>query len=149
MPRSVTIRLGDTDVQLCQLRTREASAWRKSLEGPAREVVGQVSKLLNWSNVDLADSAALNDLAGAALPLLTDSLDTVRGLVASYAPELRETLDAAYDDEVVAAFLAVLRFAYPLAQLTEAVRGLTSLGSMTPPTGANSASASGVVGTTS
>ncbi len=149
MGRTITVTLGDQEVEIQQLRTRPASEWRKSLQGPARDVIAQVSKLLNWSSVDLSDAKALDDLASAAMPLLTDSLDTVRDLVASYAPVLKAQIEDAYDDEIVAAFIQVVRLAFPFAQMMGAVRSLTSVGSSTPPTTASSPSVSGGAGTTS
>ncbi len=149
MGRIITVKLGDQEVQIEQLRTRQASEWRKQLQGPAREVIGQVSKLLNWSSVDLSDAKALDDLASAAMPLLTDSLDTVRDLVAGYAPAVKAQLDDAYDDEIVSAFIAVVRLAFPFAEMMSAVRSMTSVGSSTQPTSQNSASVSGASGMTS
>jgi hypothetical protein len=148
MARSVTIKLGDEDAELRQRKTRESSAWRKSLEAPAREVIGRFTKLVDWQSVDFSDGEGVSALASAAIPLLTDSLDTIRELVTGYAPELKDRLDDAYDDEVIAAFVEVLRLAFPLAGLAGTVGLLRSPGSTTPATSASSPSVNGVSGTT-
>ena len=148
MARSTTIKLGDEDAELHQRRTRESSAWRKSLEAPARDVIGRFTKIIDWQSVDLANGEGVSALASAAIPLLTDSLDTIRELVAGYAPELTDRLDDAYDDEVIAAFVEVLRLAFPLTGLAGTVGLLRNPGSAMPATSPNSPSANGVSGTT-
>jgi hypothetical protein len=148
MARTVTIKLGDEDAELRQRKTRESSAWRKSLEAPAREIIGRFTRIIDWQSVDLADGDGVSALASAAIPLLTDSLDTIRELVAGYAPELKDRLDDAYDDEVVATFVEVLRLAFPLAGLAGTVGLLRSPGSTMPATPPSSPSANGVSGTT-
>jgi hypothetical protein len=148
MARVITVKLGDEEVQIEQLRTRATSEWRKQVAEPAEAVVLQVAKVIDWRSVDTDDLAALRDLIGAVRPLLFDFIDTVRGLVVAYAPSLRERIEDAYDDEVIAAFLAIVRVAFPLGEIQRAVSLITNLGSPTPPTTPSSPSANGAAETT-
>jgi hypothetical protein len=55
--------------------------------------------------------------------LLLTSIDTVKDLLASYAPSL--PLEDAYDSEIMDAFTEVLGLAYPFGSLLKKVRGLS------------------------
>jgi hypothetical protein len=55
--------------------------------------------------------------------LLLNSIDNVKVLLASYAPDL--PLDDAYDSEIMDAFGEVLTLAFPFGSLIKRVRGLS------------------------
>lgn len=147
MPRSVTVVLGEREHTIHQLRRRESSGWRKALQAPVEELLGPVMTVLNAPDVELSDAEGLRNLGRAVVPFLTESVDRCADMLVAYAPNLREAVDEAYDDEIIAAFVEVLKLAFPFGGL----RGMFSAGSgsATPRTSPSSASANGDAGTTS
>lgn len=117
---------------------RRARAWRQALKEPLNQVLGAVQAA---TTVQLETAADLSALAEQLLPILLDATDTLFELVLEYAPTLkaqREHLEThAIDEEVVDAFLAILKRAFPLARL------LDLLGQGIPATSTSSPAPSG------
>ncbi|MEI8164809.1 MAG: hypothetical protein WCG26_00460 [Chloroflexales bacterium] len=144
MPRTLTLTLAERDYAVPVAAIKQTRAWRAQLKAPLDDLLALVSTNLT------VELAALSDLIGLAdkfLPVLMDAPETLFNLLVAYAPLLeaeREFLEAnAYDDEVVTAFLAVLKVVFPLEVLTGLLgpaspatlkRLPTPLGDGTPPT---------------
>jgi hypothetical protein len=135
MPKTVTVTLGEQQHTIEQLRRRESSGWRKGLQGPIDELVGPIVTILEAPEVDLRDAAGLRAIGKAIVPLLTDSVDRCAEALVAYAPNLRDAVDQAYDEEIIAAFAEVLRLAFPFGALRTLFRPTT--GPATPPTSPN------------
>ncbi|NIS82591.1 MAG: hypothetical protein GTO14_20865, partial [Anaerolineales bacterium] len=121
MPKSVTVTLNETEYTITELRSRQNAEWRKKLEGPFSELV---SLLQDAPETELTDMQALANLVRSVSGLLLHSIDTVKALLAEYAPHL--PLDDAYDSEILDAFTEVLSLAYPFGRLIAKARQLGS-----------------------
>ena len=146
MPRTVEIRLGDKPYTVQQLRTRQASGWRKQVVEAFGEVVSPLLTVMDWKEVDLSDGQSVKALVDAIGPALLGAMDTVTDCLLAYAPELKGAIDEAYDDEIIDGFLGVLKLSVPFEAVS---RLLSGSGSKTTPTSPSSPSASGGDGTTS
>lgn len=135
MAREVIVRLGERDVTITQLRTRQNAEWRKKLEVPFQEVAKGLQTLTSSSDIDLSDGESLSNLVRSIAMPLIHSMDTCLSLVLDYAPNASEAVDEAYDDEVITALVEILKLAYPFGAILKLVQGLT--GSQTRQTSQN------------
>lgn len=136
--RSITIRLADRTYTIPQAPIGRAKEWRKKLKQPLNEILALVSGDLTAELTTMADLVALAD---KVIPVLMDAPETLLELLLGYAPALRGDRsyieENGFDEQVVDAFLAVLKVAFPLARLTEL------LGPMSPATSSSSPEPSG------
>jgi len=143
MSRTITLTLAERTYDVPMAPIRRARAWRTQLQAPLNEVLGLFSTNIS---VELNSVSDLLGLADKFIPVLMDAPETLFTLLLAYAPALeteREFLEEnAYDDELVTAFLAVLRAAFPLDRLT------SLLGPANPATLTSSPVPSGVLPTT-
>ena len=121
MPKSVTVTLDGETYTITELRSRANAEWRKKLEEPFSELV---DLLQNAPETELTDMQALANVVRSVSGLLLHSIDTVKALLAEYAPHL--PLDDAYDSEILDAFTEVLSLAYPFGELLTKVRQIGS-----------------------
>ena len=160
MAKQVSVRLGGREYTIKEKPMGTNGAWRKKLRATS---VMRVLESLDGFVVDLMDVFAsipeggkLSDIdVGKALGVarilptvvnsLAGSIDEVIDLLFEYEPKLksdRKWLEAnAYDEEVVTAFLEVLKLTFPIMALW----GLVS-GSRAQQTPTNSVSANGTSG---
>lgn len=143
MPQQITVKLGERQYTIDKLPIRQSKHWRQSLAEP----FGEISQTLESASIVEVDQ--LGDIAGLvrrASGVLLGSVDKMLDLLFAYSSALnadREYIEEnAYDDEALAAFVEVLKLAYPLEQLMYLIRGRTV--SKTSP---NSLSQSGGSGT--
>lgn len=138
MSRTITLTLAERTYDIPMAPIMHAKAWRAQLRGPLNELMALFSTNVSLELNNVADLLALAD---KFIPLLMDTPETLFTLLLAYAPALeteREFLEEnAYDDELVTAFLAVLRAAFPLDRLT------SLLGPASPTTLRNSPAPSG------
>ncbi len=113
--QTISIILGGTTYAVPPAPIKRAREWRAKLRAPIDDITALLS----------TDMAAINDwkaLAEKALPVLLGITDTLLDLVYAYAPALKTQQDQieadGYDEEVVDAFLAILKVAFPLGRLT-------------------------------
>jgi hypothetical protein len=113
---------------------KRARAWRARLKEPLNQVLGAVNAV---TTVQLETTADLTALAEQLLPILMDATDTLLDLILAYAPALdaqREAIeDTAVDEEVVDAFLVLLKAAFPLARLLDLLGPVTQATSKSSP----------------
>ena len=145
MPRRVDIRLGEKPYTVSQLRTRQSSGWRKEVVSKLGGIVQPLLTVLDWKDVDTRDAEMVQALVGAISPVLLDTMDVVTECLLAYAPELREAVEQAYDDEMLHAFFEVLKLSVPFEEIG---RLLSGSGSKTTAISPNLPSASGADGTT-
>lgn len=112
--RSTTITLSGKQHTINELPSRRAAAWRKQVQ----EKLGDVAKLVESApDTDISNSAALATLVRNVGSLVVGSTDIVVELLFEYAPALRESDEDFYDSELLAAFVEVVKLAYPFGQL--------------------------------
>lgn len=136
MARTIQVVLGEQERQVPVLTRQAASAWRRLAAEKIAEFTPLAEKLMAMADsgqtVEFSDLGAL--VSGLARPLLVDSLDTVAELLAAYAPEMAGVIDEAYDDEVLDAFVEVVKSAFPFESARTLIR---TIGSTTKATGAS------------
>ena len=121
MPKSIKVLLNDQEYTITEKRSRENAEWRKELGGPFSQLVDLLEM---GPDVELNDLQSLANVVRSVSGLLLNSVDTIKGLLASYA-EMPD-LDNAYDSEIVEAFTGVLALAYPFGSLLTKIRGLSA-----------------------
>lgn len=123
----VTVTLGEEgfekEYEIRTLPVKSARQWRKLV----REPLGRLNDLLGTIKSDMTFETVEDMIAAVQLivpqlvPLLLDMQDEVFDLLVAYSPALqqdREYLEEhALDEQVIDAFLSVLRLAFPLELL--------------------------------
>jgi hypothetical protein len=120
LPKQVKVILDGQEYTITEKRSRENAKWRQELGGPFAQLVDLLEL---GPDVELTDMQSLAGLVRSVSGLLLTSIDNVKTLLASYAPEL--PLDDAYDSEIMNAFAEVLTLAFPFGSLINKVRGLS------------------------
>lgn len=112
--RTIEITLSGNKHTVRELPSRKAAAWRKMVQ----EKLGDVAKMVESApSTDITDGAALATLVRNVGSLVVGSTDVVVELLFEYAPALQESDEDFYDSELVAAFVEVVKLAYPFGQL--------------------------------
>jgi hypothetical protein len=124
LPKQITITLDGEQYTITEKRSRDNAKWRQELGGPFAQLVDLLEA---GPDVELTDMQSLANVVRSVSGLLLTSIDTVKALLASYAPTL--PLENAYDSEIMAAFTEVLGLAFPFGSLVKKIRGLSG-----PPT---------------
>lgn len=134
--QTIKIMLGGAEYEIAQLPIRQAREWRQKFSEPLEQVIGAVQggaeaiqrAFDGNSSVNAGDlvGALGQTLLGSVGRALLGSMDLVLDMVYSYAPNLLAHKDAieesAYDDEIMLAFVEVLKLAYPFGQILAIVR---------------------------
>lgn len=126
MPQQITVTLGERQYVIDKLPIRQSKLWRQSLAEP----FGEISQTLESASIVEVDQFGdIASLVRRASGVLLGSVDKMLDLLFAYSATLaadREYIEEnAYDDEALAAFVEVLKLAYPLEQLMSAIRGRT------------------------
>lgn len=143
MPQQITVTLGERQYIIEKLPIRQSQRWRQGLAGP----LGEIAKTLELAAVvetnQYADIATLIQRASGLLIEYVDKiLDLLFAYSAALAADSEYIKENAYDDEALAAFVEVLKLAYPLDQLMYLLNGRT-----VSKTSSNSLSPNGTTGT--
>ncbi|MBK8987386.1 MAG: hypothetical protein IPM39_15135 [Chloroflexi bacterium] len=114
---------------------RKANAkWRQRFQAEFSDVAALIEGLPRTEMTPEALGGLLHQIIGK----VGGSVDILAELVFDYSPELaadRETIEEeAYDSEIMAAFTAVLKLAYPFGSVLETMNGLVALGQKAKPT---------------
>jgi hypothetical protein len=138
--RTETIEIGDVKYTVRELKRKANAKWRLAFQAQFTEVADLIEGL---PQTDLTP-AAIGNLVRQITNKVGGSVDEMAELVFAYSAELnkdRDTIEEeAYDSEIMAAFTAVLKLAYPFGSLVEMVSGLSSLGREAKATSPNSSS---------
>lgn len=135
--RTITVSLGGQDYTVRQLTRRPSSEWRERFAQPIEQLVGAVeytgellsSSAAEFERQDLGSVVKRlgGSLLGGLSQTLIGSMDEIAEMLYAYSPELaadRDRIDeTAYDDEILAAFVEVLKLAYPFSDLWSLIRG--------------------------
>jgi hypothetical protein len=119
--REAIVTLGGRPYTVRALPIQANAAWRRQLQEFYSSTIGALPDLETATGSDLF-GALIGGLGEAALA----SVDSILVLLRSYAPEIAadwERISAeAYDEEAVAAFVEVIKLAYPFGVLLRLVQ---------------------------
>ena len=120
--KTVVVELGGRGFEVRELPMRASRAWRERLGAPMREVV---QRLQGAAAMEVTDVAGIGDLIEHVGELVLGSVEIAADLVFEYSPELAAERDwieeQVYDSEMMAAFVEVLKLAYPFGKMLSAV----------------------------
>lgn len=124
---SVQVTLGGKVYDIHPLPMGPSRDWRKAFGEP----FARLAQMMQG-----ADSLELNDLSGigqlvdVVKTVLMGSVEMCEDALFAYSPALREDqeriLNEAYDEEALAAFVEVLKLAYPFGGILKLVQGIPS-----------------------
>lgn len=128
--RTEAVTLAGREYKMAELPLRKNAAWRQLL-GAELEQWGQ---LLGQTNeVDLNNLSGVLPVLRRAGDMVLQSPERIADLVFAYCPDIaaeRETiLDNAYESELVEAFSACVKLAFPFGKLTSLVTQFAATGS--------------------
>lgn len=136
---TIIVKLGEREYTLVQPPIKIAKAWRSLLREPFDKILGGLSQIreLNTSRMQDLSVPTIVGVVQDLLPVLITSPDEIAELVFAYSMQLqndREHIEnTANDSEMLAAFVAIVRQAYPLETLTALLgRGSRSTSSNSP-----------------
>ncbi len=123
MPKSVEVELSGKKYTIRELPSRKNMEWRKKLS----EEFGDLARLIEQApglEINSGEGMAqLGQMVSVFVGKVSGSIEILRGLLFDYSSELgvqRENLEAnGYDSEFIAAFVEVLKLAYPFGALTD------------------------------
>lgn len=141
--KTETIIIGEKTYVVREAKRKANAKWRQRFQAEFTDVAALLEGL---PKTDLS-AQALGGLLHQIIAKVGGSVDTLAELVFAYSPELaadRETIEEeAYDSEIMAAFTAVMKLAYPFGSVIQTVNGLVALGQKGKPTLPNSSSSTG------
>ena len=125
--RSTVLTLGSKEYTVNELASRKAAAWRQIMQ----DKLGNVAEMIaSAPETDITSGSAISGLVRSIGSTVIGSTDTIIELLFLYSPELssdRERInDECYDSELIAAFVEVVKLAYPFGQLANLVARLGS-----------------------
>ena len=138
--KTETVELGGKTYQIREAKRKANAKWRQRFQAQFEEIAALIEGLPGAEMTPETISAIIRQIVDK----VGGSVDILAELVFSYSPELeqnQETIEEeAYDSEIMAAFTAVLKLAYPFGSALEALSGLAALGRTDRPTLPNSSS---------
>ena len=136
--KTETVVIGDKSYIIREAKRQANARWRLHFQAEFTDVAAIIEGL---PKTDLT-AEALAGLLRQIVAKVGGSVDMLAELVFAYSAELaadRETIEEeAYDSEIMAAFTAVLRLAYPFGSVVETLSGLAALGRPARPTSPSS-----------
>lgn len=125
MSKSVTITLGGKAYEIAEAPMRKNAAWRAQLSGLLTDVGGLMASA---NEVQLNSVADLLTVVRQIQDVLLAAPDRLTAMLFDYAPVLaadRARIEAeVYESELIAAFVEVLKLAYPFGDLLNLANGL-------------------------
>lgn len=117
-----TVTLGGQEYALTSLPLRKARAWREQFAKPFNDVV---AALADAGKIELTNGRDLAALLSTLSGTLIGSTDAVVEMLFAYSDVLardrERILDSATDEEAMAAFVQVLKAAYPFGSLLKVI----------------------------
>ena len=140
--RGTTVTLGGKTYEVQTLPIRAAREWRDKFQKPFQEIATALSGM---DNIELSSGKSVSELINVLRETLLHSPDTILEMLYAYSPIIaadKERIEAeAFDDEVMAALVGVLKLAYPFGSLLNLIPGPVN-----KPTLTNSPAPSGASG---
>jgi hypothetical protein len=129
--RTQTVILSGREFVIRELPLKKNAEWRMSLSREFMAVAGVLSEA-EQLEVKREDAAAVFGLLRRAGEMAVESPGVIIDLVFAYAPELRSVdRDEVYESELMDAFGACLRLAFPFGRALDLLRQLAIDGSET------------------
>ena len=126
--RTETVTLAGTEYTIAELPLRRNAEWRQQVNEAFQGMVGLLGET---QKVDLSDTANVFGLLQRAGDMVIHAPDTIVDLTLAYAPDLRQALDGdVYESELMEAFAACLRLAFPFGRVTRLLGSLAMNGSV-------------------
>lgn len=127
MAEPVKMEIGGEVFDLYPLAMRPSRKWRERLTAEVDGLIGLIANI-DPDAIELTDMGAIAELLKSVSAPLLAAPDTLAELAYGYFPDLagRVDEDVATDGEMAAAFMAALKFCYPLGPVWAAVKGLAS-----------------------
>ena len=130
--RSVVVSLGGKPYEVRALSLRAAREWREKFQQPFRAMANALSGM---ESIELTSGKAVADLLNVLQETLLRSPDTILEMLYAYSPEIRADKERveieAFDDEVIAALVEVLKLVYPFGSILNLIPGPASKPTLT------------------
>jgi hypothetical protein len=135
--KNVTITIGGKEYAVKELPRKENRAWRARLQEKLGPLVEMIQALPEF---EVNKAADLVGLISRASGMLLGAIDEVVDLIVAYSPALQKNqhvLDSAFDSEILGAFGAILKLAFPFDSMLGGTLGRMFGSGQTPmpPTG--------------
>ncbi len=144
MMKTAKVSIAGRQYTINELPRKQNAAWRDRVQGLFDEVTGEIRGL---PEQEIGSRVGAADLIESLTRRLTGSVDVIVDLIFSYAPEFGDDAqrinEEAYDSEILEAFWAVAKLAFPFGSLIQRVSSLTASGQKADQTGESSRKASG------
>jgi hypothetical protein len=115
------VKLAGKEYQVNPLPRLQAKAFRQRISDTIGDITNAMRMAGSASSVELTDLNSLAGLLDTVGGLLAGSIDQVADLLFDFSPELAEDRERiereGFDDEIIAAFLEVLRLLYPFGEI--------------------------------
>ncbi len=128
----ITVRLANREYKVKPLPVRPSRAFRQRIGEQISGLTDLVAEVLTPTGeaASVSDLSSLTEMIGglgqAISQKVIGSTDLIADLLFEYSPELntdRERIELeAYDEEIIAAFVEVLKLLYPFGSLTTILR---------------------------
>lgn len=143
--KSITVNLAGHTFTIESLKFKAERAWRKKYDLPVANLIGAIATVKEVSSTEFDKPTDLLKQIGGILlshatdlmKALLDSPDIIFEAICDYSPVLADNRDFieenAYQDEIAAVFIEVLKIAYPFGSLLGIAQSLGSLEKQTSP----------------
>lgn len=131
--QTVTLTLSGQEFTLHELDIEANAAWRKRFEAAIAPILDAVQ---GFDQIELETAADLQKIIAPLRNVLLHSPAVLVDLLLAYAPELVDARKAGlklYESELLAAFVEVLKLAYPFGALLTMMEQIRRPGSATKP----------------
>jgi len=122
--KEIIVTLGKKEYILKPRPIRQAREVRKMIESPFGQAIGALTAV---PDQDLSDVQGLGKLALSLKDALLGSMDILLEVLAAFCPEVAADRarieEEAFDEEVAAAFVEVVKLLYPFGSLVNSVNG--------------------------
>jgi len=126
--KTETVEIGGKTYTIHEAKRKANAKWRQRFQAEFVDIAALIESLPGAELTPETVSTIIRQIVDK----VGGSVDTLAELVFSYSPELeadREFVEEeAYDSEIMAAFTAVLKLAYPFGSALEALNSLAALG---------------------
>lgn len=142
--KSTTVTIAGRQYSIESLKFKAEREWRKKYDAPISALINTLSQTRTITDQSNDPGQWLRQMGGVLLShagelvkALIESPDTLLNAICDYSPVLQADRDYieenSYQDEIAAAFIEVLKIAYPFGSLLSLVKNLGSLEKQTTP----------------
>lgn len=126
--RTETVKLAGKEYEIRELPLRRNAEWRQRVGETFQAFAGLVGET---QQMELADTANVLELVRRGGEMVFHAPDTIVELTLAYSPDLQKALAGdVYESELMEAFAACLRLAFPFGRVTRLLGSLMINGSV-------------------